>query len=213
MLLASDITSAQGADGKFVESLTVGLSKSSLMGDESWSATSMIYSNLNQFVLGGGYTKMTFNNGQLDAIHSYGAATAYLQGNYMALLSYTYIKPSPKYGTYGYNVGLINLFLKSGVRYNYSSASSVVVFWTKPYQYSRKLTYSPQVFTMYSPLAWNSVTGESTVNRHMGFLLGTSIDYKISKRFGFSFNYKFSGSTQPSSKILHNFLIGSRVML
>lgn len=185
-----------------------------MAGDQSWNGTSMIYSNLKQFVLSGGYTKMEFQNGQLNAIHSYSTAVAYLNGNYMNLLGYTWIKPNPKYGTYGYNLGLINLFLKNSKGgFDYNVSTSAVVFWTRPYQYSKKLTISPQVFTMFSPLAWNSVTGESTVNRHMGFLLGSSFDYKISKRFGFSFNYKLSSSTMPNTPVLQNFLIGSRVVL
>ncbi len=49
---------------------------------------------------------------------------------------------------------------------------------------------------MFSPISWNSVTGTSTVNRHMGFLLGAAFDYKLSKRFGFAFNYKISGNTK-----------------
>ena len=41
----------------------------------------------------------------------------------------------------------------------------------------------------------------------------SAFDYKITKRFGFSFNYKLSASTQKGSPILSNFLVGSRVML
>ena len=162
----------------------------------------------------GGITKMGMTpEGQLDAIHSYGTAVAYLGGNYMNLMGYTWIKPTPKRGTYGYNVCIINLFLKNDPGFEYNMASSAIVFWTKPYQYSKKLTVSPQVFTMFSPISWNSSTGETTVNRHMGFLLGAAFDYKITKRFGFSFNYKMSGNTNPNTPFLSNFLIGSRMML
>jgi hypothetical protein len=163
----------------------------------------------------GGITKMGLTaNGQLDAIHSYGTAFAYLAGNYMNLLGYTYIKPTPKKGTYGYNVGVINLFLKNAAGgFDYNMASSAIIFWTKPYQYSKKLTISPQVFTMFAPISYNSVTGVTTVNRHMGFLLGAAFDYKISKRFGFSFNYKMSGNTKPYSAFLSNMQIGSRMVL
>ena len=52
MLLASDLTTGQGADGKYSAAITMGLSKSSAIGNESWSLTSMIYSNLQQFVVG-----------------------------------------------------------------------------------------------------------------------------------------------------------------
>jgi hypothetical protein len=132
----------------------------------------------------------------------------------MGLLGYTCIKPNPKFGTYGYNIGMVNLMTKSVVqKYDYSLITSAVVFWTKPYQYSKKITLSPQVFIMTSPLSYNTFTGNTMVNRHAGFLLGTSVDYKISKRFGFGFNYKFSGSTAKETPILHNFLIGSRLIL
>ena len=117
----------------------------------------------------------------------------------MNLLGYTWIKPHPKYGTYGYNVGVVNLFLRNATNtgYDFNMISSTVAFWTKPYTYSKKLTISPQVFVMTSPLSYNSTTGNTMVNRHAGFLLGSSFDYKITKRFGFSFNYKLNLNTMP----------------
>ena len=225
MLLASDLTSAQGPDYKYNVILSLGVSKSSALGNQSWSATGLIWSSLNQFAVSGGYTKMDFQQGKLNAIHSYSITTAYLTGNWMTMGGYTYIKPHPKHGTYGYNLGIISLFLENEeivgegkfVRtktvFYTSITTSAVAFWTKPYQYSQKITISPQVFVMNSPILWNSKTGETTVGRNFGFLLGSSFDYKITKRFGLSLNYKLSASTQKNSPILSNFLIGSRVML
>ena len=214
MLLSSDLSTIESPDGRWLQSATIGVSKSSMAGDKSYSATTVIMSDLKTFIVSGGYTKMDFSEGKLKAIHSYSTAFAYLNGNYMNLLGYTWIKPTPKYGVFGYNLGLINLFLKNEKdNYDYNMSSSVVAFWTKPYQYSKKLTVSPQIFTMFAPLSWNTVAGTSTVNRHMGFLLGSSFDYKLSKRFGFSFNYKLSGNTSPGTPWLSNFLIGSRMVL
>ena len=171
-------------------------------------------SDLKTFIVSGGYTKMDFSSGKLKAIHSYSTAFAYLNGVYMNLMGYTYIKPTTKYGVFGYNVGLINLLIKNSTGgYDHNMSSSVVGFWTKPYQYNKKLSISPQVFTMFAPLSWNSVTGGSTVNRSVGFLLGSSFDYKITKRFGFTINYKLSGNTSAGSPFLSNFLIGSRMIL
>jgi len=175
----------------------------------------MIWSNLKQFALSGGYTKMEFEEGSLKAIHSYGTTFAYLDGNFMNLLSYTYVRPHPKWGTYGYNLGAINLILRNATNtgFDYNLVTSAVGFWTKPYPYSKKLTLSPQVFMMVSPISYNADTKMTMVNRHAGFLLGTSIDYKISKRFGFSINYKANLNTAPGSPFLHNVLIGSRLIL
>ena len=209
------MTTSENAKHEYSAIAGLGWSRSSLMGDKSYSLNAMIWSTLNQFALSGGYTKMDFSNGKLNAINSYGLTTAYLNGNLMTLGGYTWIKPHPKYGTYGYNVGLITLFLQNSNKsgYDVNMISSAVVFWTKPYQYSPKLTYSPQVFLMSSPLGYNNMANTTTVNRHFGALTGVSIDYRLSKRFGFSFNYKLNMSTQPGSTFTNNFLIGSRVML
>jgi hypothetical protein len=224
MLVASDLTSAQGPDFKYNVIASFGISQSSLAGNETWSANAMIWSTLNQFALSGGYTKMDFQKGKLNSIHSYSVTTAYLEGNYMGLIGYTNVKPNPKFGTYGYNVGLITLLLKDSEVINFktgetkevfntSLSTSLVVFWTKPFPVSPKITLSPQIFLMNSPIAWNSKTGETTVNRQLAFLLGSSFDYKISKRFGLSLNYRLSGDSQVGSPLLNNFLVGSRLIL
>jgi hypothetical protein len=66
---------------------------------------------------------------------------------------------------------------------------------------------------MSSPISYQPSVGSTNINRTIGFLIGSSFDYKISKRFGFSFNYKANFSTDPGSQLLHNFLVGSRVIL
>ena len=214
MLLSSDLSTIESADGRWLQSATIGVSKASMAGDESYSATAVVMSDLKTFIVSGGYTKMDFQRGKLNAINSYSSAFAYLNGNYMNLLGYTWIKPTQKRGVFGYNLGLINLLLKnSDGGYDYNMSTSAVAFWTKPYQYSKKLTISPQIFTMFAPISYNTVAGISTVNRHMGFLIGSSFDYKISKRFGVSINYKLSGNTTPGSPFLNNVLIGSRMIL
>jgi hypothetical protein len=185
-----------------------------MAGDESYSGTAVIMSDLKTFILSGGYTKMDFSNGKLNAIHSYSTAFAYLNGNYMNLLGYTWVKPTQKHGVFGYNVGIINLLLDGGDEgYKYNISSSGVMFWTKPYQINKKLTLSPQVFTTFSPISWNSSSKTTTINRNMGILLGSSFDYKISKRFGLSVNYRLSGNTLKGSPLLSNILIGSRMIL
>lgn len=224
MLVASDLTSTQGPDLKYSLIASFGISKASLAGNESWSANAMVWSTLKQFALSGGYTKMDFYQGKLESINSYSMTAAYLDGNYMNLLGYTHIIPNPKYGTYGYNVGAITLLLQDkelvNIKtnemkdiFNVSFSTSVVAFWMKPFTVSPKLTLSPQVFVMSSPINWNSKTGETTVNRQMSYMVGSSFDYKLSKRFGFSLNYKVSGSTQKGTQLLSNFLIGSRLIL
>jgi hypothetical protein len=184
-----------------------------MTGTESWGLTSLVWTTLDQFALNGGYTKMKFEKGSLKSINSYSMTTAYLKGTLMLMQGYTYIRPDPKFGTYGYNVGVISLFLKNDNRYDLSISTSMLVFWTKPYQISRKATLSPQIFLSNSPITWNTVAGESVISKNMSYMLGASYDYKLSKRFGINLNYRFASSTYPNSDITHNFMIGSRMTL
>jgi hypothetical protein len=55
------------------------------------------------------------------------------------------------------------------------------------------------------------VTGGTAVSRTPGALLGTAIDYRISKRFGFNFGYKANVGFVPEFSLLHNFQIGSKM--
>jgi hypothetical protein len=200
-------------DRNWAAIISTGVSRSSMAGDESYSLNTMIWSNLKQFALSGGYTKMNFKDGALKSINSYSVTGAYLAGNYMGLVGATVIIPHPKFGTYGYNVGIVNLFIDAGSGMEYSMSSSGVVFWTKPYQVSKKLSVSPQIFTMLPGGSWNTKKGDYSYNRDLGIMSGASFDYKISKRFGLSINYKINTSTATGAPILSNFLIGSRLML
>ncbi len=152
-------------------------------------------------------------DGKLNAIHSYGTTFAYLKGTIMNLNGYTWIKPHPKYGTFGYNVGVITLMMPkmNGGGYDVSLSASAVGFWMKPYQYNRKVTLTPQVFLMQSPIAWNTMTGNSSVSRTPGAIVGLGYDYKISRRFALSTSYRGAMTFEPNFKLLNNFQIGSKL--
>jgi hypothetical protein len=96
--------------------------------------------------------------------------------------------------------------------YDVSLLSSFVGFWMKPFQYSKKVTLTPQVFLMQSPLAWNTVTGSSSVTRTPAAMVGLGYDYKISKRFGFSASYRANMMFSPEFSLMNNIQIGSKMV-
>jgi hypothetical protein len=96
--------------------------------------------------------------------------------------------------------------------YDVSLSASAVGFWMKPFQYSRKVTLTPQVFVMQSPIAWNTMTGNSSVSRTPGAIIGLGYDYKISKRFALSTSYRGAMTFEPNFNLLHNFQIGSKMI-
>lgn len=214
MLLSSDLAGVEDAEGRYAAMMSLGISKSSLMGDKSFSLNALVWSTLDQFALSGGMTKMNFQDGKLNSIHSYSLTAAYLKGTLMQMLGYTNIKPHPKYGTYGYNVGILSLQIKNPTtsKYNNTLMTSFVAFWTKPYQYTKKITISPQIFFMNSPISWNTLTGNTLVTRVPGFIIGSGFDYRISKRFAFSSSYKVIISLEPKFNLMNNFQIGSKMV-
>lgn len=220
ILLSSDLTTMENFDGGFNVVFSTGLSKSTLMGDRTFGVNAMIWGTLNQFVITGSTTKMKLENGKLKSIHNYSTTYGYLKGNHMNLLSYTMVVPNKNIGTYGFNFSLINLLsnnLSGGL--SHSMPTSFIGFWTKPYQYNSKLTLSPEIFIIINPLSYKIERKESYVLLYeRGFndlsgLVGCSFDYRVSKRFGFSFNYKLNINTSPNFNVLNNFLIGSRMIL
>ena len=212
MMVASDLAGTQSTEGNYATMLSVGVSKSSLMGDKSYSASALIWSTLDQFALSSGVTKMDVSNGKLNSLHSYSTTVAYIKGTWMGLLGYTYIKPHPIIGTYGFNVGTV--FLKMGRELDNQLliSTSFVGFWMKQYQYNSKLAISPQLFIMSSPIGYNTYTGSTAVTRIPTAMVGSSFDYKLSKKFGFNISYRANMAFEQRFSMLNNFLVGSKMI-
>ena len=213
ILVSSDLTFLQSINGKYVSAFSVGVSRASLEGDRSYNANVILYSTLKQFVFNGGYTKYNYVGGKLSDIKNFNVTTSYLMGSFMNMYGYTYIKPTKKYGTYGYNIGLVVLSSKLDKKYTTTLSTSVVGFWSKRYSLNKKVAVTPQFFIMNNPLGFNPTIGQSVITRQIGFLVGSGLDYRISKKFICNFNYRLNGSTNSHPKFLSNFLIGSRMVL
>jgi hypothetical protein len=212
MLVASDLTVAQTSGGMNYM-ISGGISQSSMAGDKSWGANAIVFTSLDQFVVGGSITKLNLEDGKLNYINSYSSNIAYTKGSYMVINGYTKIKPY-SFGTIGYNFSTINLFIKLPTKsFDQSLMTSFIVFWMKPYKTTKKMTISPQLFILNSPLSYNITNNTLTNNKNFGFVIGSTFDYKISKRFALSTSYRLTGSTQPGTPFLTNFLIGSRMTL
>lgn len=95
--------------------------------------------------------------------------------------------------------------------YNSNWATSAVAFWMHPpIVINPRLTVSPQVFVMGSPVSYNSVIGFTT-NKTVGMMIGDSWDYKITRRFGATAAHRIM--IPASGKPLNFLLIGSRMIL
>ena len=212
ILVQSDLTTAQNLNGSFTPILNLGMSQSSMTGASSWGLTGMIWLNFKQFALSGRYTKMQFNKkGQLKFIHNFSVTTVYSYGNLLAFAGYSGIYNMNKYGVTGFNISAASTLVAENKSTFFSP--TVTAFYTKPFSVNKRLTVSPELYVMSTPLIYSAKDKITSTDRSFSAFVGSGFDYYITKRFKFNFNYKANISTNPQIPILSFFLIGSKVNL
>ena len=188
------------------------MSQSSMTGASSWGLTGMIWLNFKQFALSGRYTKMQFNKkGQLKFIHNFSVTTVYSYGNLLAFAGYSGIYNMNKYGVTGFNISAASTLVAENKSTFFSP--TVTAFYTKPFSVNKRLTVSPELYVMSTPLIYSAKDKITSTDRSFSAFVGSGFDYYITKRFKFNFNYKANISTNPQIPILSFFLIGSKVNL
>lgn len=212
MLVQSDLTTAQNLDGSFTPILNLGLSQSSMTGASSWGLTGMIWMNFKQFALSGRYTKMQFSkSGSLRYIHNFSITGVYSYGNLIGFAGYSGIINLNKYGVTGFNVSASGALISEDKSSFFSP--TITAFYTKPFTTGKKLTISPELYIMSTPLIYSAKDRVTSTDRTFAAFIGSGFDYKITKRFKFNFNYKLNVSTNTEIPMLSFFLIGSKVNL
>lgn len=212
MLVQSDLTTAQNLNGSFTPILNLGLSQSSMTGASSWGLTGMIWMNFKQFALSGRYTKMVFSkSGQLRYIHNFSATGVYSYGNIIGFVGYSGIINLNKAGVTGFNASASGALISENKSSFFSP--TITAFYTRPFTTGKKLTISPELYIMSTPLIYSAQDRVTSTDRTFAAFVGSGFDYKISKRFKFNFNYKLNISTNKEIPMLSFFLIGSKVNL
>ena len=212
VIVSSHLTSAQNLDRSFTGIINVGMSQSSLTGTSSWGVTSMIWFNLKQFALSSRYSKIQFSkNGKLKLIHNLNLTGVYSYGNYLGFLGYSAILNAGKWGITGANISAAATKIPEDG--NVFISPSITAFYTKPFKANTRLIISPEIYIISTPLIYSSVDKVTVTDRTFSAFLGSGLDYQLSKRFKFNFNYKLNMSTNPEFPILSFFLIGSKVNL
>lgn len=212
MIISSDLTSAQNLDKSFTGIANIGVSRTSLMGTSSWGVTGMIWFNFKQFAVNSRYTKIKMSqSGNLKFVHNINLTGAYSFGNLFSFVGYSMIINAKKWGITGFNVSGAIAKLPSDS--NLFISPSITAFYTKPFTPNKKLTISPEIYLISTPVVYSSFDKITVTDRTFSAFIGSGFDYQISKRFKFNINYKANLSTNPDFPILSFFLIGSKVNL
>jgi hypothetical protein len=212
IIVSSDLTTAQNLDKTFTPILNLSMAQSSMTGMSSWGLTSMIWFNFKQFALSGKYTKINFSkNGKLKWIHNINLTGVYTYGNILGFVGYSGILNAGKWGITGFNIsGAATLITEDK---NTFVSPSITAFYTKPFKSGKRLTISPELYVISTPLIYSTKEKITTTDRTFSAFLGSGFDYQLSRRFKFNLNYKANLSTNPDFPILSFFLIGSKINL
>lgn len=213
VIVSSDFTTAQNLNKTFTPILNLSMSQSSMTGMSSWGLNSMIWFNFKQFALSGKYTKISFSkNGKLKWIHNFNLTGVYSYGNILGFVGYSGILNAGKYGITGFNASAA-MTLVTGDEKNTFISPSLTAFYTKPFTTGKRLTISPELYIISTPLIYSTKEKVTTTDRTFSAFIGSGFDYQLTKRFKFNMNYKANMSTNPDFPILSFFLIGSKINL
>ena len=213
LIVSSDFTTAQNLDKTFTPILNLSMSQSSMTGMSSWGLTSMIWFNFKQFALSGKYTKIKFSqNGKLKWINNFNLTGVYSYGNIIGFVGYSGILNAGKWGVTGFNTSVAMTKI-NGEEKNTFVSPSLTAFYTKPFKSGKRLTISPELYIISTPLLYSTVEKVTTTDRTFSAFIGSGFDYQLTRRFKFNMNYKANLSTNPDFPILSFFLIGSKINL
>lgn len=208
IIYSSDFTIAPSSDVISIIA-SAGISQSSLMGNESWGISTMIWSTLDQFALSGRYTKMNFNEGKLESISNYGITGVYLGGSILGFGTAAYIYPMGKYGVAGANYTLS----VSGSDLGLNIANNILLFYTIPIQINKRLTISPDVYIIGASSQYVTLQKAFSSSDDVGFLSGASFDIAFTKRFKLNFALKTGINTNSEIPINYLMMIGTKLNL
>jgi hypothetical protein len=213
LIVSSDFTTAQNLDKSFTPILNLSMSQSSMTGMSSWGLTSMIWFNFKQFALSGKYTKINFSkSGKLKWVHNINLTSVYSYGNIIGFVGYSGILNAGKWGVTGFNTSAAMTLITEEEKNTFISPS-VTAFYTKPFKSGKRLTISPELYIISTPLIYSTKERITTTDRTFSAFIGSGFDYQITRRFKFNMNYKANLSTNPDFPILSFFLIGSKINL
>jgi hypothetical protein len=135
---------------------------------------------------------MDIQNGALCGVGTVSYTMAYNAGDIIHILGKSYVMSHKSY-IYGYALTIINTSIPFEAVKQQFWTSSIVLFGMKPYVYSKRLTITPEVFLMSNPLSYTSKSKDLTSMSQLSYILGSSFDIALSKRFRLATNVKYMG--------------------
>ena len=204
--------------GEFTQAAMFGISRSSLLGDKTYGANVMIYDNMNQFMLNLNYSKVNINKeGRVNRVYSGSIGGMKMFTTYMAMMNHSMVfmgkKGSVAGVAFGTTITTNEVDVIDGNIYfdNQFLGVSLTGFYTKPIQWSPKLTISPML-AVSSPFMMFDMYQHNTMwNSDVMIIAGSNFTYKLTQRFGLNIGVNIIESSASDFPTMKTFTIGGRL--
>ena len=184
------------------------MSRSLNEGTLSYGLNTSIRADLKQVVLGGSTSNLIMKKGKLFGVSSTSVTFVTDWKNKFIFYGWSFVKPLEKGAVAGLALsGNTLLLAKSQIMIS----PSIIAFYTRPYQITRKQVISPEIYLISSPLMFGQQDKKATYDPNISIFTGAGTDVRFSKRFKLNMNFKVNISTNPNIPVMSVFAVGSKI--
>jgi hypothetical protein len=191
-----------------VPTLNVNMSKTLNEGMFSYSLSTSVRVDLKQIVIGGSTSDIIMRNGKVFGVTSTSITYVTDWDNKFIFYGWSFVKPLDKGAVAGLALSGNSLIL-TGTQVMLSP--SIIAFYTRPYQVSKKQTVSPEIYIISSPIMFGQRDKKATYDANVSFFTGAGTDIRFSKKFKLNINFKVNMSTNPNIPLMSVFALGSKI--
>jgi len=184
------------------------MSKSLNEGMFSYGLNTSVRADLKQVVIGGSTSDIIMRKGKLLGVTSTSVTYVTDWNNKFIFYGWSFVKPLQKGAVAGLALSG-NTLLLTGSQTLISP--SIIAFYTRPYQISKKQVISPEIYIISSPVMFGQQDKKATYDPNLSFFTGAGTDIKFSKKFKLNINFKVNISTNSNVPVMSVFAIGSKI--
>ena len=191
-----------------VPTLNVNMSKTLNEGMFSYGLSTSVRVDLKQIVIGGSTSDIIMKNGKVFGVTTTSVTYVTDWDNKFIFYGWSFVKPLNKGAVAGLALSGNSLIL-TGTQVMLSP--SIITFYTRPFQVSKKQTVSPEIYIISSPVMFGQKDKKATYDANVSFFTGAGTDIRFSKKFKLNINLKVNISTNPNVPLMSVFALGSKI--
>jgi hypothetical protein len=212
-VIIANLAAIQTLDGSYTPAATFGISKSSLLGDESFGGSTTVWFDLSQILINGNYNKSTAAfKGKVGLSHTTGVTFIKSYSTYTRVITHgkvAVLKNSLVLGT-AITGTRTSLKLPEGLR-GLLNTASLLIFATKSFTRSR-INLAPMVASSTQLLYYSRHDSVLEIPLATLYITALNVNYTLTKRFTANIGSNTAFDLKGTIPLMLNFTVGSRVI-